>query len=421
MNRKAKHGTTYLYSKGCRCDDCRAAKAVEKRRYSKKASGKRGRKPKTFCVPIAVCMSRDFGLTNVEIAKVFCCSSSTVKNKLESAGYKKPSQSQTAEQKLYGAWDRYGYSDKFEIAGKYAKKNEHIEIRCKLCGTTFARFPESVYKQHSNIRCPGCKIHRDDKTDAPRDYNLITYVGHAYSNGLTVRSIAEMYGLQERYVSDMLKASGIEPDCGRYNKATTKYKTKATMLEQGKNAIETDLYNWKNKRRSVIEQSLCDITKQAGKAHKALESISKYEPKIATCKHCGKQWVFWPDHRKKYGRVSNPPAYCSKKCNYKHFKTGTISDRLRKRGRSDERRDLITLDEVIKRDNGICYICGRKTSKEDSWTDANGYHVCGPTYPTRDHVIPIAKGGTHTWDNVRLACRDCNSTKSDRTLEEVSL
>ncbi len=33
---------------------------------------------------------------------------------------------------------------------------------------------------------------------------------------------------------------------------------------------------------------------------------------------------------------------------------------------------------------------------------------------TMDHVIPIARGGTHTADNVVPACKGCNSSKKDR-------
>ena len=31
--------------------------------------------------------------------------------------------------------------------------------------------------------------------------------------------------------------------------------------------------------------------------------------------------------------------------------------------------------------------------------------------PTRDHVVPIAKGGSHTKDNIVPACKRCNSSK----------
>lgn len=148
------------------------------------------------------------------------------------------------------------------------------------------------------------------------------------------------------------------------------------------------------------------------------ESLIEYEPKIATCKCCGEDWLFWPSHEK-YGR-RNPSQFCSSKCLNSYYKTGTISDRLRRLGRAGERRDVISLNAVIERDNGICYLCGCKTNKDDSWHDVNGYFVCGDTYPTRDHVIPLVKGGTHTWDNVRLACHKCNSIKNAKLLEEYS-
>lgn len=35
-----------------------------------------------------------------------------------------------------------------------------------------------------------------------------------------------------------------------------------------------------------------------------------------------------------------------------------------------------------------------------------------------EHVWPISKGGGHTWDNVVLACLDCNLRKNARTLDE---
>ena len=30
---------------------------------------------------------------------------------------------------------------------------------------------------------------------------------------------------------------------------------------------------------------------------------------------------------------------------------------------------------------------------------------------TTDHVIPMSRGGTSTWDNVQVLCRSCNSKK----------
>jgi 5-methylcytosine-specific restriction endonuclease McrA len=40
---------------------------------------------------------------------------------------------------------------------------------------------------------------------------------------------------------------------------------------------------------------------------------------------------------------------------------------------------------------------------------------------TIDHVIPLARGGSHWPSNLRPACLSCNSRKGARRLEEVML
>lgn len=37
---------------------------------------------------------------------------------------------------------------------------------------------------------------------------------------------------------------------------------------------------------------------------------------------------------------------------------------------------------------------------------------------TREHVIPLSRGGTNSPDNVKSACERCNSEKGNRTPEE---
>jgi hypothetical protein len=46
-----------------------------------------------------------------------------------------------------------------------------------------------------------------------------------------------------------------------------------------------------------------------------------------------------------------------------------------------------------------------------------------PQAPTLDHIVPFGKGkgGTHTYDNVQLLCRRCNSNKSDMVLRPGSI
>ena len=79
----------------------------------------------------------------------------------------------------------------------------------------------------------------------------------------------------------------------------------------------------------------------------------------------------------------------------------------------------ITLTKLIKRDKNICHICGEKCNGKDFYYRDNIF-IAGEDYPSVDHVKPIAKGGTHTWDNVKLAHRRCNSEKRDKLIYETT-
>lgn len=71
--------------------------------------------------------------------------------------------------------------------------------------------------------------------------------------------------------------------------------------------------------------------------------------------------------------------------------------------------ESITLERVMKKYNGICQICGQPV-------DVNDIHKghIRKLYPTVDHIIPLSKGGTHTWGNVQLAHMYCNAGKRDK-------
>jgi 5-methylcytosine-specific restriction endonuclease McrA len=66
----------------------------------------------------------------------------------------------------------------------------------------------------------------------------------------------------------------------------------------------------------------------------------------------------------------------------------------RKRGAS--KAEYIDRTIVFERDEGICGICGGEA-------DASDFHV--------DHVIPLSRGGEHTYTNVQVAHPLCNQRK----------
>jgi len=74
----------------------------------------------------------------------------------------------------------------------------------------------------------------------------------------------------------------------------------------------------------------------------------------------------------------------------------------------------ISLETLFERDKGICYLCGELCDWSDhEWK--NGNHYTGNNYPSIEHVVPLALGGKHQWENVRLAHFKCNVAKGVTT------
>lgn len=131
-----------------------------------------------------------------------------------------------------------------------------------------------------------------------------------------------------------------------------------------------------------------------------LVNILAYEH---VCPECGARF-----------RSSNPSQlYCSEGCRKRarwkrrEKSLGSHGSHVKRAKRYGVEYDRsITLNKLIKRDGMTCYICGKACTKDDK-----RWGMFGPDYPTIDHVIPLCKGGTHTWDNVRVACGECNDAK----------
>jgi 5-methylcytosine-specific restriction endonuclease McrA len=64
--------------------------------------------------------------------------------------------------------------------------------------------------------------------------------------------------------------------------------------------------------------------------------------------------------------------------------------------------------------DGRCCICQLPCDDPSVWLSWDGLNWM-PNAPTVDHIVALANGGTHTWNNVQLACLKCNSYKSNRS------
>lgn len=214
-------------------------------------------------------------------------------------------------------------------------------------------------------------------------------VGEMYAAGLSVHEIAVFFGCRDMSIYYHLQKLGL------YEIGHVK-RRKSKIID----AVERDY---------LAGASTYELEEKYGVCHETIgkwmrecghrRGKSQSAPRTVTCARCGNQFT-----ARKVNQI-----YCSRTCrNAVHFQ----HRRDLKRISLDENADVITLRKVWERDKGRCYICGCKTD----WNDyhmVNGWRVTGPRYPTRDHVIAINNGGTHTWNNVRLACFECNTRKAD--------
>lgn len=100
--------------------------------------------------------------------------------------------------------------------------------------------------------------------------------------------------------------------------------------------------------------------------------------------------------------IDDQPArnYCSHRCG-----KGDAKDRYRAR-KSNAFVENVYRVRVFTRDGWRCQLCNKKTKPNEV--------VPHPLAPVIDHIIPLARGGTHEPTNVQCAHFMCNSLKGDR-------
>ena len=73
-------------------------------------------------------------------------------------------------------------------------------------------------------------------------------------------------------------------------------------------------------------------------------------------------------------------------------------------------RRQVTNTFLFARDHYRCQYCGRHRSE-----------LRQREFLTRDHVLPVSRGGGNTWQNVVTACSHCNNRKASNLPEEAGM
>lgn len=153
------------------------------------------------------------------------------------------------------------------------------------------------------------------------------------------------------------------------------------------------------------------------------EQHEEFLNRTSVCEICGKPYTVREYVESTGLKVARDNGVCSEECRKEKTRRNM---RLAHKGRRDSHRHRakkngtaydpsVTLKKLVERDGLRCAICGGMCN----WNDHSWSEYSGPTYPSIDHIIPMAKGGSHTWDNVQVAHIICNSEKGDRKLSAV--
>lgn len=110
-----------------------------------------------------------------------------------------------------------------------------------------------------------------------------------------------------------------------------------------------------------------------------------------TCGSCGVLFV-----RHSFG---SPVVYCSPECRRREANT------LRRALQRDLDAGRVSRAAIYQRDGWTCHICGDPVDRDAVVPDLAA--------PVLDHVVPLARGGSHDEGNLKTAHFYCNSVKRD--------
>lgn len=130
--------------------------------------------------------------------------------------------------------------------------------------------------------------------------------------------------------------------------------------------------------------------------------LHKQDAKVVNCAECNAQ--FCPLYGASHALLCDP-------CKVVRHRASKAMHRVLKRAATVE---MVDPFRVFDRDAWRCQLCDIKTPKSKRGTYADNA-------PELDHIMPLSKGGAHSYINTQCACRKCNGLKSDKPMGQMLL
>lgn len=252
--------------------------------------------------------------------------------------------------------------DSYSATTANGKKTRRVLVRCMDCGREFERAAKVDFE---HIKCK-CKC---------VSYNKKHYKKYEW-NG------------KEYLLVELSRISGVPSETLSY-----RFKLGYSVEEAMTNRAKKICPICGKEFEAALVNKYCSKTCKARFGHHK----GKYkQPTEKKCVICGKV----------FKSIRDDAKTCSKECRYHRNRVDRNKryKKLKEQGLFDEN---VVLINVFNKFDGKCQCCKKELSFDGSHLEDD--------YPSIDHIIPLSKGGTHTWDNVQLLCRKCNYTKRNNT------
>lgn len=277
-----------------------------------------------------------------------------------------------------------------EIHKERYKPKPPREATCLVCGSSFKT--KYGYKK----KCDDCRwktIGGNKKMRSPVYFFKCKGCGKlstAKQKKRTNYCTHECYGKNSKHLKDGVRIAKECPTCGNEYQGTSTQiycsdicKKRKSKIYIGKCEYCDSAFTSRTKRVTCNDECSYELQKQK----------MRVDEREFNCDICGS--IF------KSRNAGRKNCYsCSKKKNN--------SSSFKRRAKwHNVYYEPVNRYKVYRRDKYICQLCGVKTLKSKAGTSHD-------REPNIDHIIPMSKGGPHTYNNVQTLCRKCNMDKRDK-------
>lgn len=282
------------------------------------------------------------------------------------------------------------YDSELEYISGYENCYSIVKCKCNRCGNTFERKWTNLARHNTEYCCPICQTKLGLLKSKENANPYIIPVSEREQQFIETLSISKpTYTYVSGYINAKSKVLVKCNECGNEMQYTVDRLTRKnknivcnnclTLERKKQKEQQAKVNNMINQQAKYISEIKINKRKEIEKTYKEFKKNTLY---IQKCVICGEEYI---EHSQ-----SKYCVKCRKQIRHHH--------------------SCKSLKKLYDRDNGICHICGEICNWNDK-KEVNGTIIVGEKYPSIDHVIPIAKGGTDDWKNIKLAHFKCNWLK----------